>query len=237
MPGGASPPLDPPFDVFSPSFFLLLLFFPPSFFFPPLLLSFSPSFFFPLSFLSFFSFLFPSSSFCYPPLALLPLGANLTESGWVWPSLAEPAESSESVWAWLILSTQHWVLIRSTEYSALSTEYCVLTTDYWVLSSEYLVLSIKYWVLNTEYWVRLKNNKKKHENLRKTKKADKERWTRKWPNCLYFAQKYGQEVVFGIMKNHENDENSRKIKNKTCRNGPIRKQKKNLPGAKTWPLP
>ena len=31
------------------------------------------------------------------------------------------------------------------------------------------------------------------------------------------------------MKNHENDENSRKIKNKTCRNGPIRKQKKKPP--------
>ena len=73
---------------------------------------------------------------------------------------------------------------------------------------------------------RLKNNKKKHENLGRTKKADKERWTRKWPNCLYFAQKYVQEVVFGIMKNHENDEKSRKIKNKTRRSGPIRKQQK-----------
>ena len=162
----------------SPPFFFFF------FFFSPLLLSFSPSSFFPLSFLSFFSFLFPSSSFCYPPLSLLPFGAVtmentqsrksskimkinwktkqrrprppsaaiktgvrktepkngafaigiqffffffglcvsgwvwlslawsgwvwliLAESGWVWPSLAESVESSESVWAWLILSTQ-----------------------------------------------------------------------------------------------------------------------------------
>jgi hypothetical protein len=59
-------------------FFPLLFFF--FFFFSPLLLSFSPSFFFPLSFLSFFSFLFPSSSFCYPPLALLPFGAVTMEN-------------------------------------------------------------------------------------------------------------------------------------------------------------
>ena len=69
----------PPSDVFS-FFFSSFSFFPPFFFFSPLLLSFSPSSFFPLSFLSFFSFLFPSSSFCYPPLSLLPFGAVTMEN-------------------------------------------------------------------------------------------------------------------------------------------------------------
>ena len=149
------------------------------------------------------------------------LGGGITlQARWVWLSLAEPS------WVWLSLVGSDWV-----KRSRLQNVNQKLIADRWEKREEW-----REWRAPCPCHPGWKTTKK-HENLRRTNKADKERWTRKWPNCLYFAQKYVQEVVFGIMKNHENDEKSRKIKNKTRRSGPIRKQQKNLPGAKTWPLP